>query len=54
MNRPQVNIMVPLYNEEAVFHQLTDRLQKLMDSTSITIEVILIDELNFIHLIKLV
>ena len=44
MNRPQVNIMVPLYNEEAVFHQLTDRLQKLIDSTPISIEVILIDD----------
>ncbi|MEL6634568.1 MAG: glycosyltransferase family 2 protein [Bacteroidota bacterium] len=44
MSQPQINIVVPLYNEEAVFEKLIQRLQKLMDSMSQSIEVILIDD----------
>ncbi|MEL6134650.1 MAG: glycosyltransferase family 2 protein, partial [Bacteroidota bacterium] len=44
MSQPQINIVVPLYNEEAVFEKLIQRLQKLMDSLSQSVEVILIDD----------
>lgn len=42
--QPKVNIVVPLYNEEEVFDMLTDRLQKLMDTSPLSIETILIDD----------
>ena len=41
---PQVNLVVPLYNEESVFEQLIDRLVGLMESSKLTIEVILIND----------
>ncbi len=44
MNQPQINIVVPLYNEELVFDELVNRLQKLMDNTRLSIEVILVDD----------
>lgn len=44
MNQPQINIVAPLYNEELVFDELVSRLQKLIDSSSLSIEVILVDD----------
>ena len=44
MENPQINILVPLYNEEAVFGSLISRLQNLIKSTALSIEVILIDD----------
>jgi polyisoprenyl-phosphate glycosyltransferase len=44
MELPEVNIVVPLYNEEAVFHNLSERLIKLLDSTPISVEVIMVDD----------
>jgi len=44
MKQPEINIVVPLYNEEDVFQLLIDRLKKLMLETKINIEVILVDD----------
>lgn len=44
MTRPQVNIIVPLFNEEEVFGELIKRLERLIDSTELSIEVILVDD----------
>ena len=45
MNEPvQINIVVPLYNEEAVFEELQQRLAKLMDNSDLAISVIMIDD----------
>lgn len=44
MNQPQINIVVPLYNEEQVFDELIIRLQKLLENCSLSIEVILVDD----------
>lgn len=40
----QINIIVPLYNEEAGFQELISRLLKLMDDVDLTIGVILVDD----------
>lgn len=44
MRKPQINIVVPVYNEEKVFQLLIERLDKLMLSSPLSIEVILIDD----------
>jgi len=44
MTRPQVNIIVPLFNEEEVFGELIKRLERLIDSSKLSIEVILVDD----------
>jgi polyisoprenyl-phosphate glycosyltransferase len=44
MDQPQINIVVPLYNEELVFDELVNRLQKLIDCSSLSIEVIFVDD----------
>ncbi len=44
MSSCQINIVVPLYNEEEVFHGLIERLNKLIQSSKLTIEVILVDD----------
>lgn len=41
---PNVNIVVPLYNEEEVFDQLISRLRGVMERTELSVEVILIDD----------
>lgn len=41
---PQVNLVVPLYNEESVFAQLIARLRGVMDASDLSIEVILIND----------
>ncbi len=41
---PQVNIVVPLYNEEEIFNSLQLRLSKLMDDSKLRISVILVDD----------
>jgi len=41
---PQVNIVVPLYNEEEVFDQLISRLNGVMDRSELSVEVVLILE----------
>ena len=41
---PQINIIVPLYNESQVFALLVDRLQKLMNSFPLNIEILLVDD----------
>ncbi|MEM6342612.1 MAG: glycosyltransferase family 2 protein [Bacteroidota bacterium] len=41
---PQINIVIPLYNEQAVFSALIDRLRKVMAENDLSIEVILIDD----------
>ncbi|MES2794950.1 MAG: glycosyltransferase family 2 protein [Bacteroidota bacterium] len=41
---PQISIIAPLYNEKDTFPLLVERLNKLMDSSSISIEVVLIDD----------
>lgn len=44
MARPQVNIIVPLFNEEEVFGELIKRLENLIDNSKLSIEVILVDD----------
>lgn len=41
---PQVNIVVPLYNEEEVFHLLRDRLTGVLNNTRLRVEVIMVDD----------
>lgn len=43
-NSPNVNIVVPLYNEEQVFHDLVLRLKSVLDKIEFSCEVILIDD----------
>jgi len=42
--QPEFNIVIPLYNESAVFNQLVDRLQLLIKSSNYSIEVLLVDD----------
>lgn len=44
MSNPQINIVVPLYNEQESFDSLVKRLDELMETSSLTIEVIMIDD----------
>ncbi len=44
MSTLDINIVIPLYNEEEVFDKLIERLVKLMDSFPKSIEVILVDD----------
>ncbi len=41
---PQINILVPLYNEEKVFPELVERLKKVIETTRLEISVILVDD----------
>lgn len=41
---PQVSFVIPVYNEESNLPMLADRLVKIMDQSSITLEVVLIDD----------
>lgn len=41
---PQISIIVPLYNESKVFAMLIHRLQNLMDSLPVNIEVVMVDD----------
>lgn len=44
MSRPDINIIVPLYNEEEVFDKLIRRLDALITTFEGTIEIILVDD----------
>jgi polyisoprenyl-phosphate glycosyltransferase len=44
MNQPQINIVVPLFNEEEVFDALVRRLLKLIENSPLSIEVIFVDD----------
>ncbi len=44
MGNPQINIIVPLYNEQDVFESLIQRLNELIRNTPLSIEVILVDD----------
>ncbi|MFY7825491.1 MAG: glycosyltransferase family 2 protein [Flectobacillus sp.] len=41
---PQISIVAPLYNEQESFPHLISRLNAVMDSSSLTIEVVLVDD----------
>ena len=41
---PDINILVPLLNEEDVFHNLIKRVDQVCESSSLNIEVILVDD----------
>jgi glycosyltransferase involved in cell wall biosynthesis len=43
-DEPQVNMLIPLYNEEEVFPILIERLQKTIDASRLSIEAILVDD----------
>jgi glycosyltransferase involved in cell wall biosynthesis len=43
-NTIDISIIVPLYNEEAVFNQLINRIRNVIDSTLFTCEVILVND----------
>lgn len=44
MELPEINILVPLYNEELVFDKLISRLKAVMDMSPCAISVILVDD----------
>lgn len=44
MGDPQINFVIPLYNEEEVFEALINRLDDVIESTELSVEVILIDD----------
>ena len=44
MTTPQISIVAPLYNESESFPHLVERLNKVMDSSELSIEVVLIDD----------
>ncbi len=44
MNKPQISIVAPLYNESETFPHLIKRLNEVMDSSDFTIEIVLIDD----------
>lgn len=44
MKNPQISIVAPLYNESETFPHLVQRLNALMDSSPLSIEVVLIDD----------
>ncbi len=41
---PQINMLIPLYNEEEVFGELTARLATVMDRSQLSISVIMVDD----------
>lgn len=41
---PQINFLIPLYNEEEVYQDLISRLQTVMDNTALNVSVILVDD----------
>ncbi len=41
---PQINLLIPLYNEEEVFDKLIERLSKVMEASPLSIKVIMIDD----------
>jgi polyisoprenyl-phosphate glycosyltransferase len=44
MNNPQISIVAPLYNERESFPHLIERLNRLMDSSTLSIEIVLVDD----------
>lgn len=44
MEQPTLNFVIPLFNEEAVFHKLVNRINGIMDVSPVTIQVILVDD----------
>lgn len=44
MNKPQISIVAPLYNENETFPHLIKRLNEVMDSSDLKIEIVLIDD----------
>ena len=44
MNKPQISIVAPLYNENETFPHLIKRLNDVMDSSDLKIEIVLIDD----------
>lgn len=44
MNKPQISIVAPLYNESETFPHLIKRLNTVMDSSNLKIEIVLIDD----------
>lgn len=41
---PQINLLIPLYNEEEVFDKLIGRLSKVMEASPLSIKVIMVDD----------
>jgi dolichol-phosphate mannosyltransferase len=44
LNKPQISIVAPLYNESETFPYLIERLNAVMDSSDLKIEIVLIDD----------
>jgi polyisoprenyl-phosphate glycosyltransferase len=44
LNTPQISIIAPLYNESETFPHLIKRLNEVMDSSDLSIEIVLIDD----------
>ncbi|WP_321539695.1 glycosyltransferase [Flavobacterium piscinae] len=44
MEEIKISIVVPLYNEEAVFDKLIERISNVINQTNFTCEVILIND----------
>ncbi len=43
-DNPQINIIIPLYNEEKVFKELTKRLSAVIEQSDLSISVIMVDD----------
>lgn len=43
-NKPQVNLLIPLYNEEEVYDKLIERLTNVIEKTTLDVSVILVDD----------
>jgi polyisoprenyl-phosphate glycosyltransferase len=44
VNKPQISIVAPLYNERETFPHLIKRLNEVTDSSDLKIEIVLIDD----------
>jgi dolichol-phosphate mannosyltransferase len=44
MNNPQISFVIPLYNEEENFQKLTERIDSVMNNSSLKLEVVLIND----------
>ena len=44
MNNPQISFVIPLYNEEENFQKLTERIDSVMDKSSLKLEVVLVND----------
>ncbi len=49
MSRPELSIVIPVFNEEAAIPSLVERLRKIMDRLSLDVEILLMDDHSLDH-----